>query len=650
MDSMKGLITFFLMLSCLTSPLFSQVAFWQKYMGGEAYDKGKKIFHLEDGTLIIAGDSYSKKYLGQGNHGDSDIMILKYSTQGTIFWKRLLGGSGEESMGDCIATRDGGFLLVGHSHSSDGDLSQNKGGSDIWIVKLNAKGDTEWSRSIGGINDDRASSAIELTQGGYLIGGEAGSPNMSYQRTHHGGLDAWLARLNEKGEVIWEKQYGGSANEQCRRLHQLDENRFFLVGSSDSKDGDLPRNLGQKDCWFFQVNGDGELTDSRVYGGSANDLIHTSLQDDQGRLVMAGTTFSGDGDIKRQQGLGDSWIFQVDTLGREIWSRTYGGRRPEGFLDIKATQDGGFILCGLTKSRTGEGDIEYNSGYYEGWIFKCNDRGERLWSRTIGYEGKDVLSSLVEVPKGGYVALGYATQAREGFILPEHKGVADFWLCNISDPEREGVKPYVTPPLLIGSIKDISNGKAVSATLTLTENKTLDSLASVKSSQDDGSYALIMPAYGLVSINVLGEGYMFYGRDFLMDTVIDRTTLSQNILLDPIEVGTKLILKNIYFRTARWDLLEGSNAELERVRKFLLLNPRVRVEISGHTDNTGNRRTKEALSLNRANAVRDYLLRQGIPPYQMTVKGYGMYRPIASNKTPEGRAKNRRVEIEVIRK
>ncbi|MCI4667486.1 MAG: OmpA family protein [Bacteroidia bacterium] len=628
----------------------AQVSYWQKYLGGEALDQGQRLKVLEDGTLLMGGTTYSTKYLVDKNHGDSDILVLKLSTQGTIFWKSILGGTKEEHLNDLIQTSDKGYLLMGRSASDDGDVEKNRGYNDIWIVKLDPDGQIQWTQSFGGYNDEQAMAGIELSNGDFLVAGEASSHNMSYHRPHHEGLDGWIARLSPDGTVLWEKQYGGNGNEQIRALYQLSEEKFLAIGSTDSYDGDLSDNRGKKDVWFFYIDGEGEIIESYTFGGKENDIANSVQMDNRGNFILVGTTFSTDGDISFQRGDGDAWIFKVSPRGQLLWSKTYGGRLSEGFMDIQPTQDRGYILCGLTKSRTGEGDIEYNSGYYEGWVFKCDVDGNKIWSRTIGYQGKDVLNSIVEVPRGGYLCFGYATQGRDGYILPEHKGGADFWLCNMSDPERQGVKPYVTPPVLVGNILDRSNNDPVQATITLTENKSLDSLGSAQSKGEDGGFAMIMPTYGLVSINVLGEGYMFYGRNYLMDTVIDRTTIQQEILLDPIRVGAKLILKNTYFKTGKWDLLENSFAELQRVKKFLQLNPRVKVQISGHTDNTGNRSSKEELSLNRANSVKDYLIRQGIPAYQMRVKGFGMYKPIASNKTAAGRAKNRRVEIEVIQK
>ncbi len=250
---------------------------------------------------------------------------------------------------------------------------------------------------------------------------------------------------------------------------------------------------------------------------------------------------------------------------------------------------------------------------------------------------------------GGFLCLGYATQARRArFQLPGHHGGGDIWLANFDDPDRLGVKPFRTPPVLVGQVKDKNNLEALSADIILTENISLDSLGRAKSEADSGNFVLLLPAYGLLSINILAPGYMFLGQEFLMDTVYGKTSLERSFYLDPIRINNKLILENTYFKSGAWDLLPASFAELERIVAFMDLNPRVSIEISGHTDNTGNKDQKIELSLKRAEAVKSYLVQKGIHPNRLKTVGIGMYRPIASNSTSEGRKRNRRVEMKVI--
>ncbi|MEM7656149.1 MAG: OmpA family protein [Bacteroidota bacterium] len=644
MRSLSAYLIFF----WLTTPLFGQIAFWQKYLGGKGYDQGKELIYRPDGTLIIGSEVWSTDGFGDRNHSDgSDIVLCKYATQGKIFWKSTLGGSGNETLNDLITTKDGGFLMVGSSTSQDGDVPLNYGGTDVWVVKLNGMGRIEWSVTFGGTGDDQGTSVIETEEGDFLVGGESGSVNGAMRSLHHGGLDSWLAFLRKDGSLIFEQHYGGKGNEKVCSVHQSGPNRYLITNTSDSGADDIPYAMGAKDVWVFSINEVGEMLWQGNYGGSGNDDIHDSYQDSEGNLVFAGTTFSDDGHIIRQQGLGDLWMFKIDKIGLLQWSQTLGGPRADGGNSISPTLDGGYVVGGLTKSRSGEGDIQFNEGYYDGFLLKLDSVGDITWARTIGNAGKDVLNKVIEVPSGGYISVGYSIQGANGVPLPGHHGVGDIWLTNFGDPDRV-IRPFVTPPIMIGTVRDKDTGRPIEATITLTDNKTLDSLSMAISSPEDGSFVLLMPAYGMVSINVLAKGYMFFGQDIRMDSVISQTSIRKDFQLEAIRIGSSLILENVFFNTGRWNLLTPSKPELERIVAFMDLNPRVLILVSGHTDNTGNKSQKVQLSLNRANAVRRYLVKRGIPENRMRVKGYGMYRPIAPNSSKAGRKKNRRVEFEVL--
>ncbi|MEL6632148.1 MAG: OmpA family protein [Bacteroidota bacterium] len=642
---------FFLFFLLLSSTLSAQIAFWQTYLGGSALDRGKEMFVQPDGTIIIAGETYSQNDQFDGNHSSNgDIVIFKYSTQGNFFWKSYIGGSETESLGDLHQTSDGGFILVGTTKSSDGDLSLNRGGSDIMVAKLDAKARIEWVRTLGTKYNDHGNAVRELPNGDYLLGGDIGAPKPVGEELPHAGYECYLARLSPTGNVKWTQYYGGTGNEKVVDIQVLGDNNFLIISNSDSKDLDVGQSMGEKDAWLFRIDGEGEMTWQTSFGGEKDDDIQCSIIDREGNIVMGGTTFSQGGLIQEQKGNGDIWMVKLTPKGQLIWSKTFGGSRAEGINDIRLTRDDQYIVCGLTKSRTTDGDIELNQGYFDGWLLKISEQGTRLWSRTIGYEGKDVLTAIQALPEGGFLALGYAKQDVRGFPLPGFHGGTDMWLCNFGDPFNGKVKPFVTPPVLVGTIKDRKTGRPIEATITLTDNRTLDSLTSTNSDPIDGTFTLLMPAYGLVSINVMGEGYMFFGQNYQMDTIVDRNQLNQEILLDPIRIGAKLILKNIYFETGQWDLLPASYAEMARVKAFMDKNPRVKVQISGHTDNTGNKQSKMRLSENRAGSVKRFLIAKGVSQYRMQIKGFGMYRPIAPNTTSSGRKKNRRVEFEIVSK
>ncbi|RMG20625.1 MAG: OmpA family protein [Bacteroidetes bacterium] len=628
--------------------LQAQIAYWHAYFGGSGYDVGKRLILRPDGSLVVAGEIYSTDGIGSENHSSyGDVLALKYSTQGVVFWKVTLGGSGMETLSDFIETSDGGYVLIGTTNSSDGDITQAYGQMDIWVVKLDDLGNVLWSRTYGGRGNDQGKAIIETQDGGYLIGGSSGSLDGSMESRHHGGLDSWVAKLSQQGELIWEKHFGGSSSETVKRIHEYKAGEYMVVHATNSTDGDVATSLGKNDVWITLIGEYGNIHWQNTYGGSANDDVHGSFMDANGDVVFAGTTFSANHHIDFNRGKGDFWLMKISAKGDLLWSQTYGGTKADGANDVFPTHDGGYVACGVVRSR--DMDIQLNNGYYDAWVIKVDAIGNRIWSRTFGFEGKDIFNSIIELEKGGFLAMGFSEQIPEGTQLPGHKGSSDMWICNISDPKRAGVHPYITPPALMGRVVDKRSGKPLRAHITLTDNLSLDSLASTYSHPATGSFIMLLPTHGLSSINVLAKGYMFYGEDIRMDTVISKTSIEKEIQLEPIAIGSKLILRNIYFNSGEWELLYSSYAELERLLAFLKLNPRVAIEISGHTDDTGNRQQKEELSLLRANAVKEYLMSRGIAEYRLQVKGFGMHRPIASNATEAGRRKNRRVEFEIIR-
>lgn len=647
LKTLKSGILFLLMSAAMIC--HGQIAFWQNLEGGSAYDSGRKILCLADGTIVEAIQTRSTDGIGEGNHSeDVDVVIRKIATQGKIFWKQTIGGSGREEISDIIQTSEGGFLCTGTTDSDDGDFSGTQGRNDIWVMKLSSRGDILWKTTLGGSGADYGWCIMEDDNGDVLVGAESSSINGDMQSPHHGGFDAWLAKLNSRGRLIMEKHYGGPGNEKINRIHKI-EGGYQLICSSDARGGDVRTNYGKKDLWVVSVDESFGITFRQIIGGNDNDDIHDSLIDEEGNLVLVGTTFSSNGYVSDQHGKGDGWVIKFDPSGTYQWSHAYGGSRHDGFSAIVEQDSGGYAMVGMTLSTNGH--LKSNEGYYDGWLIQIDDNGVPKWSRNVGYAAKDALSDIVEVPGGGFLAIGHVqTKPLENINIPGHAGVYDSWMVNFGDPERGmRVKPFRTPSIMFGVVVDAESEQPLSADITLTENSTLDSLTSTGSNVNDGGFVLLLPTYGLVSINVLAKGYLFYGQDILTDSLANKTTVERTVRLQPIRIGSSLVLENIYFETGRWEVLKESFAELNRLVAFLELNPGVKIEIAGHTDNTGNRNQKIELSLNRAEAIRTYLEDKGIPNYRMSVKGYGMYRPRASNATEEGRRLNRRVEFTVTR-
>jgi len=212
------------------------------------------------------------------------------------------------------------------------------------------------------------------------------------------------------------------------------------------------------------------------------------------------------------------------------------------------------------------------------------------------------------------------------------------------------ILPGLNPPIRMAvDVRLPKTGKPISTRIELIDIEN-DSLVAVATSDvKTGKYLVALPAKHDYAMSINKQGYMYYSDSFSLKEINKADKhYKKNVKLDPIAVGNKAVLKNIFFETDKYVLKPESKAELNKLIAFLKKNPNVKIEISGHTDNRGSREHNMTLSLNRAKAVYNYLVNHGINPESLTYKGYGFDKPIATNETAEGRALNRRTEFKII--
>ena len=171
----------------------------------------------------------------------------------------------------------------------------------------------------------------------------------------------------------------------------------------------------------------------------------------------------------------------------------------------------------------------------------------------------------------------------------------------------------------------------------------------VESDSINGEYLMVLTQGAEYALYVNKEAYLFKSYNFNYSEVTDFKPIIINIDLEKAKEGSVAVLNNIFFDVDKYDLKDKSVTELEKIIRFLSVNPGVRVEIAGHTDNSGSADYNRQLSERRANSVFTFLSQHGIDKKRMVPKGYGPDRPIASNDIEEGRSLNRRIEVRIIK-
>lgn len=348
----------------------------------------------------------------------------------TIQWQKSFGGSNEDYVNHIIETSDGGYALVGKSLSTD--IMDYHGNFDLIVMKLDNAGNVQWQRLLGGSGVDEGHTIKQTSDGGFIIAAESNS-NDGDITGHHGGVyprDAWIIKLSSIGNIQWQKSIGGDGDDTAYSIQQTSDGGYIFSGYSNSNNGDLTLNYGGYDFLIVKLNSAGTIVWQKTFGGSDYDYSESIQQTSDGGYIVAGATNSYNGDVTSNQGSGDWWIIKLNANGALQWQKSFGGTNFDVAHSIKQTLDGGYIVAGMTHSS--DGDVTNHHGIFvDIWVVKISSNGILQWQKALG--GSEIDSStlsIAQIPNGDYIISGY-TYSNDGDITNNH-GNYDYWLANLN--------------------------------------------------------------------------------------------------------------------------------------------------------------------------------------------------------------------------
>lgn len=368
-STIVSLSTVFLLL--ISSVISAQVT-WEKLFSKKSTDVFRSVTEVPSGGYILAG------YTSDSTVNDTDAYVVRMNTSGDTLWTKRMNGpsSRKDLFYKVINTADGGFAFCGYT------TSYGSGSDDAWWVKTDANGNVQWINTWGGVGKDRAQDIIQTSDGGYAITGYSTSAPAQY-------YDAFIIRTNSSGDTTWTRRYGSSGYDDANCIRQLPDNGFIIGGQSTNGATGL-------DLYLVRTNSSGATLWTNRWGTAGTDNIEHIVRNSDGTFMLAG----GTDDIS---GLGgnDGYIVKTDSSGTQIWAKIYGGNDQDDFHRIEATNDGGFIASGTSRS---SGPLEPNM-----WMMKTTASGDSVWSRTMGGVNHDHGYSGQQTSDGGYIMAGYSS-------------------------------------------------------------------------------------------------------------------------------------------------------------------------------------------------------------------------------------------------
>lgn len=400
---------------------------WMRLLGGSGMDLGDNIKQVPDGGYIMAGYSTSVNGDLEQNYGESDVWVVKLSAKGYIEWQKVFGGTANDFANAVYVCADGGYIIAGATYSNDGHVTMNRGLEDAWILKLDAAGNQEWARVVGGSGFDEIISIKQMPGGGFIAVGETTSADGDVP--HNNGLyDLWVLAIAPTGTILWSRTFGGFNSDAAFNIQNTNDGGFIVSGATYSVDGDITLNRGLQDAWILKLTHTGQLEWQKTYGTSGNDCGFSIATLTKGGYIVAGFSGAADGDATRFAGALDLWVVRLDATGSIIWQKSFGGSGYDYGISIKEQNSGNLLVSGFTDSW--DGDVTEQHGAGDGWLLELDAAGSLRWQLAIGESGAERAINVQITNDGGYIFCGTSASAT-GAYAGNH-GSDDAWVVKLS--------------------------------------------------------------------------------------------------------------------------------------------------------------------------------------------------------------------------
>jgi len=340
---------------------------WSRTYGDIFLEYGYSLIPLRDGNYALAG------WTSSWGQGFWDMLLLKVDPSGNEIWHRTYGGPGYEDCYAVIEAPKGGFLLVGGTNSTE------SGDWNVYLVRTNYLGDTIWAKSYGGDMDDRGYGAV-CVQDGFLVVGATKSFS-------GGDWDVYILKIDDEGNLVEQHVYGGSGDDYGLYITEVSTGGYVVAGYTTSI------GTGDRDFYIIKIDEEGDLLWERAYGGNEIETAYRIRETSDGGFLVVGYTSSFG------SGFDDIYLIKLDPEGYVVWRKILGGPDFDSGYDVITTSDGAILVVGSTESYGAGGEDVYLIKLREEYVDVAEYSEGSGLGLTLSNIGREIsLSYTLSVP------------------------------------------------------------------------------------------------------------------------------------------------------------------------------------------------------------------------------------------------------------
>ncbi|WP_139926245.1 T9SS type A sorting domain-containing protein [Hymenobacter sp. DG01] len=427
--------------------LVAPVKDWDRVYGGYETERLNVVIPTADGGYLLGQHSQSGAggTRTQPSQGGADYFIVKIGADGSTQWDRRYGGTGDDNITCIKQAPDGGYFLGGTTRSEkSGDVSQPHTGpfsygesiEDFWIVRIDAQGNKLWDRRAGGDFYDNARAMCLTPDGGVLVAGGSNSEASGTKSYNNRGVfDMYLVKIDKAGIIEWDEQFGGAGDEEAFDLQPTTDGGYLLAGYSDTPVGPhkTSASKGKLDYWLVKLSADGKKQWDRSYGGDETEYLTTLTPASDGGWLLGGRTYSGASGDKSEASRGnlDYWVLRLDAQYNKVWDKTVGGAGDDVMTTAAVTPGNGWLLGGTTNSDASGDKTQGSQGMRDYWVVSLTPQGTKQWDARFGGGYDEIMTGVLPAADGGILLSGTSLSLRSGDKSTNSIGLGSGWLVKL---------------------------------------------------------------------------------------------------------------------------------------------------------------------------------------------------------------------------